>query len=300
MNKKGFTLVEIIIVVALVALVMLLVIPNVAGQFGKAKKDIFYADVVNIVTMATNTYIKRASIDITTPKEFTNSSNPLDVDIDEDITYYVKVDSDGNVISIEVINNDFYYFKTGTSIKKKDINKSEITESEGHSITEALSPNRYVYWTSEQGGNGVLYNSNEVPATTFDSYEELKNGVSGEFIRTKLENNIPVKHEVCIILYDKYSCIEKDYWTGTLGQYSSQAGDNTALKLQSDMERDLETTARQCVGYSQSASCIFYNSSTLTACKDGTVMSAYAASRVCKVTHSGQVSCSSSSSNSCP
>ena len=39
MKNKGFTLVEIVMVIALLGLLMLLVLPNIAGQVGNAKKN---------------------------------------------------------------------------------------------------------------------------------------------------------------------------------------------------------------------------------------------------------------------
>ena len=232
MNKKGFTLVEVIIVVALVALVMLLVIPNVAGQFGKAKKDIFYADVVNIVTMATNTYIKRASIDITTPKEFTNSSNPLDVDIDGDITYYVKVDSDGNITNIQVRNADFYYSKSGTAIKKKDVLKTDIVDYSGQEVTSVYS---YVYWSVNEGGDNVNYNPSSKPSTTFSSPSSIVLQDPYPFIRTKVSGGNVTGHEACIMESGRSFCIKNDFYQSDL--------QTTELLLKEAMESALGSSA---------------------------------------------------------
>ena len=41
MNKKGFTLVELLAVVAILAILILVALPNVLSMFNKAKKSAF-------------------------------------------------------------------------------------------------------------------------------------------------------------------------------------------------------------------------------------------------------------------
>ena len=42
MNKKGFTLVELLAVIAILALLVIIALPNVLSMFNNAKKDLFY------------------------------------------------------------------------------------------------------------------------------------------------------------------------------------------------------------------------------------------------------------------
>ena len=48
MNKKGFTLVELLAVIAILAILVLVAVPNVLGMFNKAKKDTFLTETKNI------------------------------------------------------------------------------------------------------------------------------------------------------------------------------------------------------------------------------------------------------------
>ena len=41
MNKKGFTLVELLAVIAILALIVIIALPNVFSMFNEAKKDTF-------------------------------------------------------------------------------------------------------------------------------------------------------------------------------------------------------------------------------------------------------------------
>lgn len=125
MNKKGFTLVEILAVILLISAVMLLVVPNVISSFKSAKKELFYDNLMKIYNEATNTYLADG-----TSKRFCAGKDTIirSLGLDSDNIYYdVEVDNFGNVISIKVTDGEYYYSLTpGSVIKKSDIDKSEI------------------------------------------------------------------------------------------------------------------------------------------------------------------------------
>lgn len=125
--KKGFTLVEILIVIVLIGVIMTLVVPKITSSYKSAKKNMFYDNVISIYSSASSTYFFNASKG-NYEKTFTNANNPLKVDVDDEIKYKVTVNEDGEVLEIKVTNNDFYYTKTSDKIKKSEIKKSDIKE----------------------------------------------------------------------------------------------------------------------------------------------------------------------------
>ncbi len=125
-NKKGFTLVEIVIVIALLGLLMLLVVPNVVDKFANAKKNIFYNDVINLYTQATSTYLNRSADDFNTSKEFSHDDNPLDIEGSDDFEYFLVVNQYGQVVFLTATSNDYHFTIEGDNIKKSDIKKSNI------------------------------------------------------------------------------------------------------------------------------------------------------------------------------
>ena len=126
MNKKGFTLMEIIVVIALLGAIMLLVVPNITKNFKDSKKRLFYDNVVSLYTSAGRSFLL---LDNPSNKTFSNSGNTLDVDVSEDITYKIVVNSYGEVISIYVTNGTYSYSKSNSNgIKKKDIKLDDIIE----------------------------------------------------------------------------------------------------------------------------------------------------------------------------
>ena len=46
--KKGFTLVEILIVIVLIGVIMTLVVPKITSSYKSAKKNMFYDNVISI------------------------------------------------------------------------------------------------------------------------------------------------------------------------------------------------------------------------------------------------------------
>ena len=57
MNKKGFTLVELLAVIAILALLVIIALPNVLSMFNNAKKDLF-------LTEAKNVFLRKALVNI--------------------------------------------------------------------------------------------------------------------------------------------------------------------------------------------------------------------------------------------
>ena len=90
MNKKGFTLVELLAVIAILAILVLVAVPNVLGMFNKAKKDTFLTEAKNIFKESASKYISdnmhNSNEGNIYCKSETDSKNPLDMDIGD--TYY--------------------------------------------------------------------------------------------------------------------------------------------------------------------------------------------------------------------
>ena len=122
MKKKGFTLVELIAVIALLSIIMLLIVPNVANYLNNSKKTLFYDNVVNMFKSATTTFMYQ---DDPTNTTFSNNGVKLDVDVESEYVYTIKVNNYGEVISIDV-NNGVYSYNKNSSDINEGLNKSDI------------------------------------------------------------------------------------------------------------------------------------------------------------------------------
>lgn len=122
MKKKGFTLVELIAVIALLSIIMLLIVTNVANYLNSSKKTLFYDNVVNMFKSATTTFMYQ---DDPTNTTFSNNGVKLDVDVESEYVYTIKVNNYGEVISIDVNNGVYSYNKSSSDINE-GLNKSDI------------------------------------------------------------------------------------------------------------------------------------------------------------------------------
>ena len=139
MNRKGFTLVELLAVIAILALLVLVAVPNVLGMFNKAKKDTFLIEAKNIFKESASKYISdnmhNSNEGNIYCKSETDSKNPLDMDIG-DTYYYIEKDSTGKTIKFVVWNSSGYVTKiVGDNVMLNDVTNDNMTESSVKDIT---------------------------------------------------------------------------------------------------------------------------------------------------------------------
>lgn len=139
LNKKGFTLVELLAVIAILAILMLLVTPNILSMFTEGRKDAFVTQVQSVWRAAEQQYMTKA-FGGTATSTFTNLDNSTDNDISfgaTDIKYYVSFDTNGNVAKIGVSDGNYCYsINSGAAIniKADDTNiveNKQLSESSG-------------------------------------------------------------------------------------------------------------------------------------------------------------------------
>ena len=142
-SKKGFTLMELLAVIALIGVVLLLVVPNVLDLYEKGKKNSFYDEILNLYSSSYSTYLLRSG-EGDYRKKFcvgqdseTTTFNPLEIASKKNLWYDIDVNDDGEVIHFKAMNNDYYIELSGTDsvevIEKKNL-KSAIVENNNNSI----------------------------------------------------------------------------------------------------------------------------------------------------------------------
>ena len=139
MNKKGFTLVELLAVIAILALLVIIALPNVLSMFNKAKKDTFLTEAKSIFKESTNKYISdnmhNSNEGNIYCKSETDSKNPLDMDIGNTY-YYIEKDSTGKTIKFVAWNSSGYVTKiVGDNVMLNDVTGNNVSESSAKDIT---------------------------------------------------------------------------------------------------------------------------------------------------------------------
>lgn len=114
MNRKGFTLVELLAVIAILAILVIVAMPNVLGMFNQAKINTFTTEVQRLMDVAMTTFTKDAllnsgksvfysSVDFDSlkTKKLDMSGNKKD--------YFIEMDRNGNFKRIVVADENFCY-----------------------------------------------------------------------------------------------------------------------------------------------------------------------------------------------
>lgn len=127
-NKKGFTLVEVLAVIALIGALLLLVVPTISTSFKKAQKNLFYDNLLSLYGSATTTYLYNASEGDTTKTFCHNGDHKLGVDLNEEVQYTITVDGFGQVVEMHVTDTRFKFEITKQNMQKSDIDKDAIED----------------------------------------------------------------------------------------------------------------------------------------------------------------------------
>ena len=190
MKNKGFTLVELLAVIAILAILVIIALPNVLKMFNDAKKNSFLTEAKTVYSEAGKKYI---SDSITSPgnnehiycKSKTDSLNPLNLS-GRGINYYIKTDSNGNVNTVVVWDDTRYLAK-----KDSKIDVTSLTESKD--ITDDIK-NATCGNILEKSG---LEKKIDYSYTENDLIVEIDNNVTINFKNTtNIDNLDSVKYKV--------------------------------------------------------------------------------------------------------
>ena len=111
MKKKGFTLVELLAVIAILAILVIVAMPNVLGMFNQAKSSTFVTEVQTYMDSAKTEFIS-ASLTSTGSLTFSNQGGTgvkkLKMDGAEK-DYVIELDTYGNFKRVLVWDKNFCY-----------------------------------------------------------------------------------------------------------------------------------------------------------------------------------------------
>ena len=168
MKNKGFTLVEFLAVIAILALLVIIALPNVLKMFNQAKKDTFLTEAKTIYKEISKKYISETmrgnKINI-----ISNDNNKLELE-SNDLKYKVKLKNDGSIKKFEVSNGN--YCISGKFNNLSDLTTDKITEGN----CEEILPKNFstddweIIIDAIREGNDGVYNVGDTKEIDLGSY----------------------------------------------------------------------------------------------------------------------------------
>ena len=131
MNKKGFTLVELLAVIAILAVIVIIAVPNIVRLFTESKKGTFVTEVQTVYNETVKKYINSSMKGEKLTTISSKDSSKLDM-TGEDLDYCIILDGQGKVEKLAVGNNSYYIMLNNVeninSITKENVQEGKLND----------------------------------------------------------------------------------------------------------------------------------------------------------------------------
>ena len=191
MKKKGFTLVELLAVIAILAILVIIALPNVLKMYNDSKKNAFMTEAQTLAKEVSSKYISE-SMKGNKVSVISNKQNPLDM-TGRELEYSFELDSQGKIKNM-IVSNGTYCISTNkdyTKITRDDIS-DKCSYEKLHNIVGTLTKN--FYEESGRTGRGlvssIVFYSDGRTVSGAESYDvsEKKDGSIKMYVSQNSEN----------------------------------------------------------------------------------------------------------------
>lgn len=245
MKKNGFTLVELLAVIAILAILVIVAMPNVLGMFNEAKQNTFVTDVQKIMDTAKAEFMSDAFSNAGQTLYYSSKDNSLDsskLNIETNKEYFIEMDRHGEFKRVVVYDDNFCYdiYADGTNANIGETNSKYIASKITNSIVKSedilnldnadisvfINDSNYIV-------KGCLFSENDVQDVnidvdkvisgeillTYGLFGAVGDGVTNDYLSIKnahdFANKIYIEHDY---LPTVYSDENKTYYLSTMNK----------------------------------------------------------------------------------
>ncbi len=159
--KNGFTLIELIVVIAIIALVSILAIPNVISIYHEARLNSFLDEAKSIYRNVETSYNSDFLEETIKVDRYCDSDasyvRKLKLTKPDDIAYDIELNN-GEIIKFYVVNDRYQLLLSGSPVKISDIKVNNVQEL-----------NNFEYDCN--GNYGIYCNVNNLPCVVVPSFD---------------------------------------------------------------------------------------------------------------------------------
>ena len=258
MNKKGFTLVELLAVIAILAILVIIALPNVLKMYNDSKKNAFMTEAQTLAKEVSSKYISE-SMNGNKVTVISNKQNPLDM-TGRELEYNFELDSQGKIKNM-IVSNGTYCISTNkdyTKITRNDIS-DKCSYEKLHNIVGTLKNKFY-----EESGrtdrslvSSIVFYSDGRTVSGAESYDvsEKKDGSIKMYVSQNSENTSLLDLTIVAngkIAFPEDSSYLFSFYTG--GSCSPPISNISFIEFNHSIDTSKVTDMN----------CMFYNSKTTT------------------------------------